>query len=77
VGEGRARLPRRGRDWFAAPRGYATETLTELVEAVHADGARVAVHTTSATAGPAYPLASGDDERRADRQVELRPPPVG
>jgi imidazolonepropionase-like amidohydrolase len=36
-------------NWFAAPANYDAETLAELVRAVHAEGARVAVHTT----GPA------------------------
>ena len=36
-------------NWFAAPRNYDQATLDRLVRAVHAEGARVAVHTT----GPA------------------------
>jgi imidazolonepropionase-like amidohydrolase len=36
-------------NWFAAPPNYDAETLERLVRAVHAEGARVAVHTT----GPA------------------------
>ncbi|WP_053226074.1 amidohydrolase family protein [Solirubrobacter soli] len=36
-------------NWFAAPANYDADTLAELVRAVHAEGARVAVHST----GPA------------------------
>jgi imidazolonepropionase-like amidohydrolase len=36
-------------NWFAAPANYDAGTLSALVQAVHAEGARVAVHTT----GPA------------------------
>jgi hypothetical protein len=36
-------------NWFAAPANYDAGTLTALVQAVHAEGARVAVHST----GPA------------------------
>jgi imidazolonepropionase-like amidohydrolase len=33
-------------NWWKAPANYSAETLRQLVEAVHAKGAKVAVHTT-------------------------------
>ena len=40
-------------NWFAAPRNYDEDTLERLVRAVHAEGARVAVHTTGPAAADA------------------------
>jgi imidazolonepropionase-like amidohydrolase len=40
-------------NWFAAPRNYDQDTLERIVRAVHAEGARVAVHTTGPAAADA------------------------
>ena len=61
-------------NWFAAPANYDASTLAELVRAVHAEGARVAVHTTGpAVAGAVLAGAdsiehgpSGRRDRRRD-----------
>ena len=50
-------------NWFAAPRNYSPETLAELVRAVHAEGARVAVHTTGPAVADAV-RAGGLDRAR-------------
>ena len=51
-------------NWFAAPRNYSAETLTELVAAVHAEGARVAVHTTGPAVADAVRAGRGLDRAR-------------
>lgn len=40
-------------NWLAAPANYPAETLRALVDAVHAEGARVAVHSTGPHVGTA------------------------
>jgi imidazolonepropionase-like amidohydrolase len=46
-------------NWFTAPANYAPETLRAMADAVHADGGRVAAHTTGTAAAGAV-LAGAD-----------------
>jgi imidazolonepropionase-like amidohydrolase len=46
-------------NWFAAPANYSSETLRAMADAVHAEGGRVAAHTTGLSAADAV-LAGAD-----------------
>jgi len=54
-----ADFPGANGNWFAAPANYPPETLRAMADAVHAEGGRVAAHTTGTAAAGAV-LAGAD-----------------